>query len=88
MKKKIQSYSSQIKEKEVASVELLKIIDLIQDLNGLENLGKGLLEILRKIEVDLREFNRGIDDVESQHKHNCAVTCPKLMKEEKAKLSS
>jgi len=53
----------------------------------MENLGKGLLEIIRKLEINLKDFNRGIDDVDAKHRHNQNVTAPELMKKEKEILS-
>lgn len=46
LKKKISSVKDQIKLKDEASVELLSIIDLLHDLNGMENAGEDLLQLL------------------------------------------
>lgn len=63
LKKKISSVKDQIKQKDEASVELLSIIDLLHDLNGMENAGEDLLSMLRKLEIDLFDFNKDLDDV-------------------------
>lgn len=64
MKKKLKSIEDLISDKDRQAADLLTIIDILHELNGMENASDDLLKLLRKLELDIFGFNQGLDQIE------------------------
>ena len=49
----------------MAAEELLDIINAVHDLNAMEDAEKDLGDLLRKLELDLAQFNKDVDAVDN-----------------------
>lgn len=59
---------------------------MLHDLNGMENAGDELLAIIWKLELDIGDFNKGLDAVEKKHEFNKSVTSKQVLSKEKDSL--
>lgn len=75
-----------IAEKDKQSVDLLAIIDLLHELNGMDNAGDDLIKLLWKLEIDIFSFTTGLDEVEKKHDYNKNVTEKSQKQPEKDKI--